>query len=71
MLSTESHKNIKIVHIAVAKPVIHASNAATSFNISGTSVTLTCVSASDFIGSGTYKWNLDGQSLCVLSGLLA
>ena len=34
-------------------------------------MTLSCVSSSDSSGSGAYVWNLGGQSVYVLSGLLA
>ena len=47
-------------------PVISASNSATTYEILGTSVTLTCESTSDSTGSGTYQWNLDGQILYVI-----
>ena len=74
MLYTKiSHKPLenKNCHITVATPAISASNSVTSYEISGTSVTLSCVSTSDSGGSGSYVWNLGGQSLYVLSGLLA
>ena len=58
-------------HITAATPVISASNSATDYEIDGTSVTLSCVSTSDSGGFGAYVWNLGGQSVYVLSGLLA
>ena len=64
-------QNIKNDHIAVATPAIYASNSAISYEISGVSVTLSCVSTSDSGGSGVYVWKLDGQILYVLSVLLA
>ena len=62
---------VHVGDIAVETPAISASNSATSYEISGTSVTLSCVSASDSSGSGAYVWKLGGQKLYVLSGFLA
>ena len=49
----------KFDHISVATPVITASNSASSYEIRGTTVTLTCISTSDSGGSGIYAWKLD------------
>ena len=64
-------KNIKNVHITVAIPNISASNGATSYEISGTSITLSCVSTSDSSGSGVYIWRFNGRNMYVLQALLA
>ena len=61
-------QNIKIDHITVATPAISASNSATSYEIHGASVTLSCVSTSDSDGSGTYVWKHNGKSLYVFLG---
>ena len=73
LISKISCKSLRLIndHITVATPAISASNSATSYEISGTSVTLTCSSTSDPSGSGTYEWKLGGQSQYVLSVLLA
>ena len=55
----------KSVYITVATPAITASNSSTNNDISGTSVTLTCMSQSDYDGSGAYIWKLDGQVVYV------
>ena len=52
-------------YTSVATPTISASNGVISYEISGTSVTLTCESTSDSTGSGTYVWELDGRTLYV------
>ena len=57
-------------YFSVATPVISASNSATDYEISGTSVTLTCESTSDPSGSGKYLWKLDGNIRYVLSAYL-
>ena len=54
-------------HVSVATPTISASNGATDYEISGTSVTLTCESTSDPSGSGKYVWKLEGIIQYVLS----
>ena len=58
-------------HISVATPQITASDSATSYEISGTAVTLTCTSYSDSSGTGAYVWKLGTQAMYVLSGLNA
>ena len=47
---------------SVARPVISASNGATSYELSGPSVTLTCTSTS---GSGDYVWRLNNELMYV------
>ena len=60
-------KNIFTLTFSVAKPVITASNGATSYEIGlgGPSVTLTCTSTS---GSGDSLWKLDNNAVLDLSG---
>ena len=55
-----------LCYTSVATPTISASNGVTSYEISGTSVTLTCESTSDSTGSGTYVWELAGITLYVI-----
>ena len=57
---------LQLQHLAIT-----ASNNANNYEVSGSSVTLTCMSTSDSNGYGTYEWKLDEQSQYVLSGLLA
>ena len=64
-------QNIKINLISVATPSISASNSATSYEISGTAVTLTCMSTSDSGGVGVYVWKFGGQIMYALLTLLA
>ena len=47
----------------VATPTITEAKAATSYEIGGTSLTLTCTSKS---GSGTYAWKKDRTALYVI-----
>ena len=46
--------------LSVATPTITEENSAISYEIAGTSITLTCTSTS---GSGTYAWKFDGTAL--------
>ena len=48
---------------SVATPTITEGSSATSYEIAGTSITLTCTSTS---GSGTYAWKLDGNAMYVI-----
>ena len=48
---------------SVATPTITEGNFATSYEIAGISITLTCTSTS---GSGTYAWNKDGTVMYVI-----
>ena len=65
------HKRFKTNVISAATPTITASNSATSYEIGGTAVTLTCKSASDSGGSGAYVWKLASNAVYVLLTLLA
>ena len=49
--------------LSVAPPTITEGSSATSYEIAGTSITLTCTSTS---GSGTYAWKLDGTAMYVI-----
>ena len=62
-------QNIKIVHITVTTPGITGPS---SYEISGTSVTLSCGTISDSSGTGTYVWKFERQVqyVFVLLGLL-
>ena len=62
-------QNIKSDFISVGTPEISGSNSANSYEISGTSITLACMSQSDSSGSGIYEWKLNGQSMYALSRL--
>ena len=48
---------------SLSTPTITEGNSATSYEIAGTSITLTCTSTS---GSGTYAWKLDGTAMYVI-----
>ena len=61
-------KNIKIVHVTVTTPGITGPS---SYEISGTSVTLSCGTISDSSGTGAYVWKFEGQVQYVLLCLLA
>ena len=52
--------------ISAATPAI---SGPTSYEISGTVITLTCMSSSDSSASGTYVWKLATQTVYVLPGL--
>ena len=49
--------------LSVATPTITEGGSVTSYEIAGTSITLTCTSTS---GSGTYAWKLDGTAMYVI-----
>ena len=62
-MQTQLYKIISFIllsYTSIATPAISASNSVTSYEISGTSVTLSCISTSDSSGTGTYVWNLGG-----------
>ena len=46
--------------LSVATPTITEGSSATSYEIAGASITLTCTSTS---GSGTYAWKFDGTAI--------
>ena len=56
-------KTSSICVLSVATPTITEGSSATSYEIAGTSLTLTCTSTS---GSGTYAWKLDGTGMYVI-----
>ena len=56
-------KKSNICVFPVATPTITEANSATSYEIAGTSLTLTCTSMS---GSGTYTWKKDGTIMYVI-----
>ena len=49
--------------LSVATPTITEGSSATSYEIAGTSITLTCTSTS---GSGTYAWKFDRTAMYVI-----
>ena len=53
-------KKLNICVLSVATPTITEGSSATSYEIGGTSLTLTCESTS---GSGSYAWKLDGTAM--------
>ena len=56
-------KTSNICVLSVATPTITEGSSATSYEIAGTSITLTCTSTS---GSGTYAWKFDGTAMYVI-----